>query len=59
MTKTELIKRIVDNHNRIASILVSGDNAILVADTLRDMRHLFTQLQSESIEEEGLKLGGD
>ena len=59
MTKMELIKRIVDNHNRIASIQVSGDNAIFVADTLKDMRYLFNQLQTESIEEEGLKLGGD
>ena len=60
MTRTELIKRIMDNHNRIATIQVHGEGAILVAATLRDLRHLFNQLQTESIEEEeGLKLGGD
>ena len=52
MTKTELMQRIADNHNRIATIEVHGDGAILVADTLRDLRNLCKQLQSESIEEE-------
>ena len=55
MTKTDLIQRIVDNHNRIAQIEVRGENAILVADTLRDLRNLFTQLQKEVIVEEGNK----
>ena len=40
MTQLELIQRIADNHNRIAQIKVSGDDAILVGDTLKDMRAL-------------------
>lgn len=49
MTHLELIQRIADNHNRIAQIKVSGDDAILVGDTLKDMRALVQQLQSEEI----------
>jgi hypothetical protein len=51
MTKAELMNRIVENHNRIAKMLVSADNAILVGDTIKDLRLLLQQLQSESIEE--------
>lgn len=49
MTHLELIQRIADNHNRIAQIKVSGDDAIIVGDTLKDMRALVQQLQSEEI----------
>lgn len=49
MTQLELIQRIADNHNRIAQIKVSGDDAILVGDTLKDMRALVQQLQSEEV----------
>lgn len=52
MTQKELINRLVDNHNRVANIEVHGDSAILVADTLRDLRHLIQQLQQESIDNE-------
>lgn len=52
MIKQDLISRLVENHNRIASIEVRGDNAILVADTLRDLRNLVKKLQSESIQNE-------
>lgn len=52
MTKTDLLQRIIDNHNRIAQMEVRGDNTILVADTLRDLRYLLKQLQNESVEEE-------
>lgn len=55
MTKTDLLQRIMENHNRIAQIEVHGDGAILVADTLRDLRYLLKQLQNEAIEEENLK----
>jgi hypothetical protein len=50
MTKMELINYIVENHNRIAKMVVSGDNAILVGDTLKDLRQLFQQLQIEDID---------
>ena len=52
MTKQDLLQRIIDNHNRIAQMEVRGDNTILVADTLRDLRYLLRQLQNENIEEE-------
>lgn len=51
MTKLELFNRIVDNHNRIANIEVHGESAILVADTLKDLRNLLQILQTESIQE--------
>lgn len=51
MTKLELLNRIVDNHNRIANVEVHGESAILVADTLRDLRNLIKILQTESTEE--------
>ena len=51
MTKTDLLQRIVDNHNRIAQMEVHGDNTILVAETLIDLRHLVKQLQNETIED--------
>ena len=47
MTKQELINRLVDNHNRVSSIEVHGEGAILVADTIRDIRFLIKQLQEE------------
>ena len=52
MTRTELIQRIVENHNRIVKVEVSGENTILVAETLIDLRNLVKQLQNEPIEEE-------
>ena len=59
MRKEDLIKRIVDNHNRIVQIEVHGDNAILVADTIRDLRSLLGQLQSELIEETSSKANSE
>ena len=55
MKKTELLQRIVENHNRIAQIEVHSDGAILMGDTLKDLRLLLKQLQSEPIEEETSK----
>lgn len=52
MTKTELLNCIVENHNRIANIEVHGENTLLVADTLRDLRYLVKRLQQETIEDE-------
>lgn len=52
MTRIDLLQRITDNHNRIAQIEVHGDGAILVAETLIDMRRLLKQLQTEPITEE-------
>lgn len=52
MTYLELLQRIADNHNRVASMLVSGDNAVLAGDTIRDLRALVEQLNNEGITEE-------
>lgn len=52
MTKQDLLQRIIDNHNRIAQMEVRGDNTIIVAETLIDLRHLLKQLQNETVEEE-------
>ena len=47
MTTLELMQRIAENHNRIAQIVVSGDNAILVGDTIRDLRLIVKELQEQ------------
>ena len=47
MTKTEIVNRIVENHNRIIRVSVSGEDAILIADTIRDMRDILAQLQRD------------
>jgi len=52
MTKIELLTRIAENHNRIAGIMVQGDSAILVGDTLKDLRLLVDQLRAEPVEDE-------
>lgn len=52
MTTKELIERIATNHNRIADMTVSGDNAILVGDTLKDMRDLFQRLKQEGVSDD-------
>ena len=51
MTKLEIAQRIAGNHNRLANIMVSGDNAILMGETLKDLRSLVQELQQD-IEEE-------
>lgn len=49
MTHTELIQRIAETHNRIAHVRVSGDDTILIADTLRDLRAIVSELQIEPV----------
>lgn len=51
MTKLEIAQRIADDHNRLANILASGgmkllnaDSAILLGDTIKDLRALAQQL---------------
>ncbi len=53
MTKLEIVQRIAGNHNRIANIRVSGDDAILMGETLKDLRALTFELQSDIEAEEG------
>lgn len=52
MDKTEILQHIINSHNRLVKVMVSGDNAIMVADTLREMRMLAQDLQSD-IDAEG------
>lgn len=47
MTTLEIIKRVAENHNRIAQVLVSGDSAVLIGDSIKDMRLLIQQLQAD------------
>lgn len=47
MTKLEIVQRVANNHNRLVNIMVSGESAILMGDTLRDMRSLVQELQAD------------
>lgn len=47
MTTLEILQRVAENHNRIAQVFVSGDNAILIGDVIRDLRLLVQQLQAD------------
>lgn len=52
MTTLELMQRVIENHNRVAQVVVSGDNAILIGDTLRDLRQIVNELQEQSQREQ-------
>lgn len=52
MTKREIMNRIIENHNRIIHVTVSGENTILIADTIRSLRELLSELQSDINDEE-------
>lgn len=47
MTTLEILQKVAENHNRIIQVSVSGDNAILIGDTIRDLRFLIQQLRSD------------
>ena len=47
MTKTEILRTVVNVHNTIFSVCVSGDNAILVGDSIRALRGLGDALQKD------------
>lgn len=51
MTKLEIVQVIANNHNRLSQIMVNGDNAILMGETIKEMRALVRELQ-EDIEKE-------
>lgn len=54
MTKLELMNHLVENHNRILCVSVAGESAILIADTIKDLRCLISALQ-EDINNERIK----
>lgn len=58
MTKIEILQCVAANHNRLAQIMVSGDNAILMGDTLKELRMLAQMLQKD-IEQENQGEAGD
>lgn len=47
MTKLEIMNHIIEDHNRILSVSVSGESALLIADTIRDLRNLVSALQND------------
>ena len=56
MTKLEIMNHIIEDHNRILSVSVSGESAILIADTIRDLRNLVSVLQNDINAEKAKKI---
>lgn len=52
MSKLEIVQTVVNIHNTMAQIQVSGDSAIAMGGALIEMRQLVKQLQQEIQEEE-------
>lgn len=52
MEKLEILQHIVGVHNRLAGIMVSGDNAIMMGDTLKELRFLAGEIQKDAEAEE-------
>ena len=52
MDKMEILQCVANNHNRLTQIMVSGDNAILMGETLKELRFL-AQTLSADLEAEG------
>ena len=59
MTKIEIAQHIADDHNRLANILASGgmkllnaDSAIMLGDTIKDLRDLAQQIAQDMLQEE-------
>ncbi|NBK77277.1 hypothetical protein D5272_01345 [bacterium D16-76] len=55
MTKLEIVQVIANNHNRLSQIMVNGDNAILMGETIKEMRALVRELQEDIENEEESK----
>lgn len=51
MNKTEILQRVVNDHNILADIMVKGDGAIAMGRVLDDLRMLVSQLKMD-IEQE-------
>lgn len=52
MGKFEILQHIVSSHNRLANIMVSGDNAIMMGETLKELRFLAGEIQKDIEAEE-------
>lgn len=55
MDKMKIMQLIANNHNRLAQISVSGDNAIAMAGVLIELRQMVSDLQVEIQAEEKAK----
>ena len=53
MTTLEILQCVAETHNTLANALVSGDNAIIVGDVLRNLRMLAQNLQADLNAETG------
>lgn len=57
MTKLEILQCVANNHNRLTQIMVNGDNAIMMGETLKELRLLARALQNDvDAEQEDEKL---
>lgn len=52
MKMKELTDALAEVHNMISNVTVSGDNAILIGDSLRAMRGIVKALLTEGVENE-------
>lgn len=52
MEKSDIVKRVIQAHNYIFSIPVSGDSVIPMANTINILRCLVSELQAECAETE-------
>lgn len=59
MTSIEIIQSIANSHNRLMQITVSGDDAIRMGNTLKDLRILIQGLQEDITAQEGESLIGE
>lgn len=47
MTKIEIVQHIANIHNCLVQIQVCGDGAIMMGDTLKELRFLVQELQKD------------
>lgn len=52
MIKAEILKHIVNCHNCLVGIMVSGDSAIMMGETLKELRFLASEVQKDVEAEE-------
>ncbi len=52
MNKQEIAQHVACAHNRLTQIMVSGESAIMMADSLRELRYLVQELQKDMEAEE-------
>lgn len=57
MNKEEIFLRIKRNHDRLAMMTVSSDNAVILGFTLNDLRSFMKELQDDLSTENGDKEG--